>query len=60
MTPTSPTSRRRDWLVLCGALSLLALTLAATSCGNGDLVFPGNIPSTSTAGPTSTAVPTSS
>lgn len=57
MDPTFRADRRGDWLALVGALALLAAVLTAVSCGNGDLVFPGDIPSTSTAAPTSTAVP---
>lgn len=57
MDSPAPRGRLGDWFALCGALALLALVLAASSCGGGDLVFPGNIPSTSTAAPTATAVP---
>lgn len=57
MKDLSPRGRLTDWLALCGALALFALVLAASSCGGGDLVFPGNIPSTSTAAPTDTATP---
>ena len=58
MHPTSPSGRTSDWVVLCGALVLLALVLAGVSCGGDDLVFPGDIPATGTSAPTSTAVPT--
>jgi hypothetical protein len=54
---TSPSGRTSDWVVLCGALALLALVLAGVSCGNSDLVFPGDIPATGTAAPTSTSTP---
>ena len=57
MTFTSATGRARDWLALCGALAVLAVVLATWSCGNGDLVFPGDIPATQTGVPTSTATP---
>ncbi len=57
MDSTPPRSHVNDWLALCGALALLALVLAAVSCGGGDLTFPGNVPSTSTAAPTSTSTP---
>ena len=50
-------SSSRDWLTLCGALALLALVLAAVSCGGEDLTFPGNVPATGTSAPTSTATP---
>jgi hypothetical protein len=48
MHPSSPSGRTSDWVVLCGALALLALVLAVVSCGSGDLVFPGDIPATRT------------
>jgi hypothetical protein len=57
MHPTSPSGRTSDWVVLCGALALLALVLAGVSCGGNDLVFPGDIPATGTAAPTQTATP---
>lgn len=58
MHPTPSPRRLNDWLALAGALALLATLLAASSCGGGDLVFPGDIPSTATGVPTSTATPT--
>jgi hypothetical protein len=57
MTSTPPGARLHDCFALCGALALLALVLAAGACGSDDLTFPGDIPSTSTAAPTSTATP---
>ena len=55
---STPSPRRfNDWFALAGALALLAILLAAGSCGTDDLVFPGDIPSTSTAAPTSTNTP---
>ena len=57
MHSTAPYRRLNDWLALTGALALLTALLAAASCGGGDLVFPGDIPSTSTAAPTSTSTP---
>ena len=57
MDSSFPRGRLNDWLALCGALALLALVLAAGSCGGGDLVFPGDIPATGTAAPTSTSTP---
>lgn len=44
MDSPPPSGRLHDWLALCGALALLALVLVVSSCGGGDLVFPGNIP----------------
>jgi hypothetical protein len=57
MTSTSWPDRIRDVFVLCGAVAVLALMLAIGSCGDSDLVFPGDIPATSTANPTQTATP---
>ena len=57
MHSSSPSGRTSDWVALCGALALLALVLAVVSCGGGDLVFPGDIPATRTAAPTSTSTP---
>ena len=57
MDDSTRSSRSSDWLMLCGALALLALVLAAVSCGGGDLTFPGNIPATGTAAPTQTSTP---
>ncbi|MBX3026244.1 hypothetical protein KF840_15145 [bacterium] len=53
----TPRGRLSDWIALCGALALLALVLAVGACGSDDLIFPGDIPVTSTSQPTSTATP---
>jgi hypothetical protein len=57
MPTTPPRHRQNDWLALAGALALLATLLTAASCGGGDLVFPGDIPATSTSAPTATSTP---
>lgn len=53
-----PSRIRGEWLALCAALALFALTLGAISCGSEDLVFPGNVPNTPTGVPTATNTPT--
>ena len=58
MHPNPRVGRGGDWLALVGALLLLAAVLTVASCSGDDLVFPGDIPATSTAVPTSTATPT--
>lgn len=57
MNAPSPRGRLTDWLALGSALALLAMVLTVGACGGSDLVFPGNIPSTSTPAPTATSTP---
>lgn len=59
MDPTFRADRRGDWLALIGALAVLAAVLSIASCSGDDLIFPGDIPATSTAVPTSTSTPSS-
>ncbi len=49
--------RRRDGLALVAAQALLAAVLSVASCGGNDLIFPGDVPATSTSVPTATPTP---
>ncbi|MGD9762880.1 MAG: hypothetical protein AB7V27_04110 [Candidatus Binatia bacterium] len=59
LAPTdAPRALTREWLALGGASLLLGLVLGiVVSCGNDDLVFPGNVPNTPTGVNTSTPTP---
>lgn len=56
----TPTSQRSAAAHLVAATVLFACLLGVlSSCGGGDLVFPGDVPATATGQNTSTPVPTS-
>lgn len=57
MTPTPSRAATRH--CIAAALLLACLLGGLSACGNGDLVFPGDVPATPTSSNTATPTPSS-